>query len=204
MPNWCDNTLNIAGKKEDISKFLLDFWSEEDNAFTMKKLNYLMIGNDNVEKYGTKWDISCEDDYADVKSKLEEDNFDGSVYLSYETAWSPNTQFVKRVSLKYTDLAFTLEYYESGMCFVGSETYKKGDRVEYEYAELNDSSEIDYYSLVLKFDFEDIDYLSECDLDENIISQLTKLDEELTAKRKIQIIDLTDFFSAQYIMPEPK
>jgi len=63
-----------------------------------------------IEHYGCKW----------YESELEiNDSTDTSVSVSFETAWSPPTEWLRKVAKDYPKLTFELDYEESGMCFKG-------------------------------------------------------------------------------------
>jgi hypothetical protein len=77
-----------------------------------------MIGNNNSNWYswalgnwGCKWDVDiC---YYTYNESLEGEN-DFSIVLDYDTAWSPNDEWVRYVGEKYPYLYFQLDAYEPG------------------------------------------------------------------------------------------
>lgn len=80
-------------------------------------------GHDNwydwrVENWSTKWD--CAESYISV------DNTDTFI-VSYDTAWSPNINWMKYVSELYPDLHFELQYMETGCSFCGVATCENGE-----------------------------------------------------------------------------
>lgn len=78
-----------------------------------------------IENWGTKWDVT--------ESYIEE--YDGeSILIQYDTAWGPNTQFVKTIALMFPNLKFKLSFEETGVGFCGvyevtndDEDYVEGD-----------------------------------------------------------------------------
>ena len=79
-----------------------------------------------VENWGTKWD--CADSHVD-----EMDGEGLCVY--YNTAWGPNTQFIKFAASVYPSLQFKLSFEEPGMGFCG--VYEvKGDDEDYQDGDL--------------------------------------------------------------------
>jgi hypothetical protein len=120
MPNWCENEITITG---DISEIVKDLNSienkEERNVF--KTLIGLPEGigqeeyekdwyNINLDRFGTKWDISYED--------CEPQEFDDELVLTPNTAWSPPTEFCVNLAKKY-GVEVEMYYHEGGMDFCG-------------------------------------------------------------------------------------
>jgi hypothetical protein len=61
--------------------------------------------------WGSKWDVDiC---YYTYNESLKGEN-DFSIVLGYETAWSPNNEWVRNVGKKYPNLYFELDAYEPG------------------------------------------------------------------------------------------
>lgn len=201
MPNWCENHLKLTGTQKDVSNFLSDFWDKKENCFSMQ---HMIKSNNYKEDFGTKWDISCDEDLEEYTEKMSI-SYDGSIYMAYETAWAPNENFIEKISSKYPNVVFTLEYYECGCRFVGTSTYDKGIKTSFKYLDREIASEIDYYSLVFELDFDDKDYiLSECDLDQETIDFFNKQEIEEEKKEPPEIIDLTEDFLEFYLFPDPE
>lgn len=120
MPNWCENEITITGDVSEIVKDLNSIENKEDrNVF--KTLIGLPDGigqeeyekdwyNINLDRFGTKWDISYED--------CEPQEFDDELVLTPNTAWSPPTEFCVNLAKKY-GVEVEMYYYESGMDFCG-------------------------------------------------------------------------------------
>jgi len=68
-----------------------------------------------VQNWGTKWDVNINDN--GYESSLEWD--DDFINVSFDSAWSPPTNWLIKVSKDYPNLHFTLEYEESGCAFKG-------------------------------------------------------------------------------------
>jgi hypothetical protein len=68
-----------------------------------------------LRNWGTKWGI--------CHSKLIDTNFDiGKALYRFDSAWSPPTPVIHKMSLMFPNLTFTLKYWECGCAFKG--TYK--------------------------------------------------------------------------------
>ena len=144
MPNWCSNRLAVSTwcKVEDEAKArkqIEEFRDkakliEEDgteasslcmnNLYPMpKELQDTKAPSDEpnwydwrVEHWGTNWDIdACL-------------NYDDEEYLDYsfESAWSPPTAFLEKVSKDFPLLRFVLKYEEEGCGFLGRAIAKDG------------------------------------------------------------------------------
>jgi len=75
-----------------------------------KKYGYKDWYDWQVGMWGTKWNVD------DVSFDEQED---GSVTYGYNTAWSPNCEFLINICKQYPLLDFTLEYEEEGCDFEG-------------------------------------------------------------------------------------
>lgn len=136
MPNYCTNTLILEGTHEELNKFYL-----ENKLIDKKNNDYSYLSfqksvpqpeNENdwynwhIENWGTKWD-TCECECDQVESVYEEldSNFINLTY-HFDTAWGPPTNWLEKVSEKYKDIHFDLEYSEPGMDFWGKKEYSNG------------------------------------------------------------------------------
>lgn len=154
MPNWCDNTVSITGTEEVIKRLEefvgrpLDSHDEkvDEPIFALANIKpstpdldpkYAMFptkGEDdwwsnNVNSWGTKWDVFGEGVY---KSRDE-----GKVSYSFQSAWSPPTPVIERLSEIFPEVRIEFSYYETGMDFWGIEIYENGELVSEESGELS-------------------------------------------------------------------
>ncbi len=145
MPNWCNNIVTL--RHEDPTMLERAVKSAEDNRLfqefvpcpvelietvkgsatpqelydaNTKKHGYPSWYEFACAKWGTKWDIST----CEVIR-----NEDGSVSLSFDTAWSPPIAFYEAIE----EMGFEVDAYynEGGMGFAGS--YSDGLNEYYEY-----------------------------------------------------------------------
>ena len=144
MPNWCSNRLAVSTwcKVEDEAKArkqIEEFRDkakliEEDgteasslcmnNLYPMpKELQDTKAPSDEpnwydwrVEHWGTKWDIDACLNYDDEEC----------LDYSFESAWSPPTAFLEKVSKDFPLLRFVLKYEEEGCGFLGRAIAKDG------------------------------------------------------------------------------
>ena len=149
MPNWCSNTLEVRGNIEQLKQFTEKSSNEsgeftmEGLLPTPKELTEMTSpvmwrGDEtdlegkaafeaeakrieqtyghadwyswNTSNWGTKWDVS-----SPTTQFIDEDMF----IVSYDTAWSPNINFVEQVSKMFPDLEFRLTFMEPGFNFCG-------------------------------------------------------------------------------------
>lgn len=149
MPNWCSNTLEVRGDKEHLKKFVEKSLNESGDFTmegllpTPKELTEMTSpvmwrGDEtdlegkaafeaeakriqetyghadwyswNTSNWGTKWDVA-----ESHIGHIDDDLF----IVSYDTAWSPNINYVKQVSKMFPDLEFRLSFMEPGCNFCG-------------------------------------------------------------------------------------
>jgi len=118
MPNWCSNSLQITGTKEEITELFekLEACKGQD-FFDLFVQNADEAGEKddwyayNLENYGCKWNCNAND--WDVESG------DGTtISISFDSPWGPPNKLFEALTEKYTEvLAY---YYEPGMAFCGS------------------------------------------------------------------------------------
>jgi hypothetical protein len=152
MPNWCSNTLQISGDKEqlelfkqksiiksgmDVDIFVMDGCitmpeelnimkdiSEEELSIRKAKYGYDNWYDWRFENWGSKWD--AQEPYITEEEELLTINFD--------TAWSPAIPYVKQVAKMYPDLIFDLYFMETGEWFAGR-VFAKNEEVNEQYGE---------------------------------------------------------------------
>ena len=120
MPNWCNNTIEIEGTKEQINAFV-SFLDEQNGKewFTFFKPTPPELKEEgwyewNVENWGTKWNCDAQD-----WVKVENPNADeSSVTFWFDSAWSPPTALYEFIEATST-LNIKASYNEGGMGFVG-------------------------------------------------------------------------------------
>lgn len=169
MPNWCTNTLVIAGNKDKVTA-ILDKINNGDGFFekwlpTPKELMdegspitdqskadefKAKYGSPDwywwrVNNWGTKWDIRefdiLEDDVEDDVRK---------VVLLFDTAWAPPEIGIRRISGFEKDILFFMNFVEEGMCFEGYSSCMNGVELGSETVESypkwhNVVSDVNYY-----------------------------------------------------------
>ena len=81
-----------------------------------------------VDNWGTKWPPSV--------ALYEADGV--SATFRFDSAWSPPSALIQRISEKFPNLTFVLEYSEPGMGFLGAEAFKGGEVISESY--LGDTS----------------------------------------------------------------
>ena len=170
MPNHCNNTLGVAGKTEEVEKFVefvtnkdLDKKGDEYQIFKnlmpmpkelegttspSKEINKELIkkyGSDNwydwcYKNWGTKWG-----DYDTSKSELVKsvsNKKESYVHFYYDTAWGPGSEELSILLCnQFPNLNFNLYYEEPGMGFAGQLTINKGEVIGDDNWELHQNND---------------------------------------------------------------
>jgi hypothetical protein len=98
MPTELNNTTSPSrGNADLIAKYGVDNWYDW-----------------HCNNWGTKWDVDVQDNGYDSSEDEEYIN------LSFDSAWSPPTEWLKKVAKDYPSLEFLLEYEEGGCAFKGT------------------------------------------------------------------------------------
>lgn len=163
MPNWCNNLVTIAGRKEDLQLIYeakLSFKKlcprpedQEENWFDW-----------NCENWGTKWDI-CEDE-IDISLDIDENDV-CKINANFDTAWCPPTAFFKYLTKEMSGLQVKAKYYEGGMDSCGDVIYENGKMFSWEMDEdektqfIRENFNEDYGNEV---EWSDDEYDIECDI----------------------------------------
>jgi hypothetical protein len=120
MPNWCSNTIEIEGTKEQINKFV-SFLDEQNGKdwFDFFKPTPTELKEEgwyewNVENWGTKWNCDAQD-WVKVEHPVEDLS---SVTFWFDSAWSPPTALYEFIEATST-MNIKASYNEGGMAFVG-------------------------------------------------------------------------------------
>ncbi len=159
MPNWSSNALLVSGDSAQLAAFMERLHSAKNsddrgifNTFIPIDPK-LLEDNDGspfgeyrtpawyewrIQNWGTKWDVN----YNEV-------HFVTDTHMTFDTAWSPPSAFVKTVSAQYPGLRFELAFSEMGMAFAGTEIFENG--------ELIDETEVEVDWLDVESDDEDAD-----------------------------------------------
>jgi len=136
MPNWCYNNIEILGEPKVIKRLsaMLDVASnkKKENFFetligvdekeTTESLENGGWYNHNIDRYGTKWDLSYEDIVVDGDS----------IVLNTESAWSPPIEGMRIISAMY-DISVSMYYEEPGADFCGKAHISSGSVHEEDY-----------------------------------------------------------------------
>ena len=152
MPNWCSNTLQISGDKEQLELFKQKSITKSGMDVDIFLMNgcipmpqelaicegltpeqiverRIKYGYDNwydwcFENWGSKWD--AQESYITEEEELLTINFD--------TAWSPAIPYITQVAKMFPDLIFDLYFMETGEWFAGR-VFAKGEEVNEQYGE---------------------------------------------------------------------
>jgi hypothetical protein len=137
MPNWCYNQLIILGDEENLLQFYqqnkndekneeLDFLKSVPQPEEITSSNNNLSSNEvlttpnwynwNISNLGTKWNVK-DADY--IKNQ-------NNITYKFDTAWSPPIPWVEKVSVKYPEIIFQLDYIEEDCGFAGLIEFENG------------------------------------------------------------------------------
>lgn len=169
-PNWCINTLDVTGSKEDIAAFKKYVTGKNGEVFSFEaflptppelldeQAHRSKKDNPNrhemlVEKYGAAdwyyWRLQHWGCKWDVDATLEEENATHLLYR-FDSPWAPPEQGLLYASEHVPGVYLTLEYDEPGMDFWGVTEFHAGEaeiqaegtsRLNLEWAEQEDVDE---------------------------------------------------------------
>jgi len=121
MPNWADNRAIISGPApviaeikailEDPEGDLLNWMVPQPNFFKGDQDWYAW----NLQNWGTKWPIN--------EVSIDNDDEQDSIEFSFTTAWAPPIEAFHSWAAADGRVQFSLDYWESGVGFVGTATY---------------------------------------------------------------------------------
>lgn len=158
MPNWCYNKLTIEGPKDEIARFKNGLVKDEkgyicilDSYFPRPEELMITSGflsednpeyetwkaakDANLEKYGFAdwydWSIvNWGSKWQDTHTELEIDGED-SVTFSYDTAWSPIVEGLKKISKDFPTIRFENYMDEESGAFRGTMVIRDGELLFY-------------------------------------------------------------------------
>jgi hypothetical protein len=122
-PNWAVMLANGEMTQEWYDELVRNnaegYAKDQEN---IKKYGYKNWYDWNCENWGTKWSPRVE--------VLELSEYpDGSAYIqaNYETAWSPASGLIKKISEQFPNLIFEVSFDEESMAYVGCEIFFQGN-----------------------------------------------------------------------------
>lgn len=114
MPNWCENELTVYNSNKIEFVLFLNFIKETDNILDFQKIYYIPDNDPDwfdkrIKEWGTKWEIN-EDNYGFIIT-------DKTFKASFDTAWSPPNELIRKLSEKFPNLKIKLKGWEGGVGF---------------------------------------------------------------------------------------
>lgn len=174
MPNWCENTMVVTGRKNHINSFydhiyesgsgefrLLESFmptppelmerSSDDSAESEElrnKYGYSDWYSWRLDNWGTKWDV-C---HARMIDHIKHDDVMETMVFVFDTAWSPPVEGLSNISSMCENLYFYLEFKEAGMAFQGYSKFHNGEVTENLTVEMYENT--DSYIEMLDFNLD--------------------------------------------------
>ena len=134
MPNWCSNSIEIQGTKEQINKFV-SFLDEKNGKdwFDFFAPTPVELKEDgwyewNVSNWGCKWNCDAQDWSRDGNT----------ISFWFDSPWGPPVELYYKI--EQAGLTVKAEYMEEGMRFVGE--FVNGSDETYEYQDVEDLDNI--------------------------------------------------------------
>lgn len=146
MPNWCNNSISITGKKDNLNK-IANKLNDMDNEDTIMSSLIgepphdtipSISGSKNSTYYGTKWDFTKADAEIDIQ--------DETISMFPQTAWTPPIPFLVKLCEEY-QVCVHVEYSEPGNDFAGIADIVESGAIE--------SIEMSYLEYVYYYEDED-------------------------------------------------
>jgi hypothetical protein len=136
MPNWCQNTAVVHGPKPVIDEIKAILANDRPEL-----LNWMRPvpedQRDNwydwcVNNWGTKWDVG--------EPFVGDDTEEDSITFSFDSAWAPPVAAFRSWAERDGRVTYRLTYIETGMGFVGWDSYD-GEYFDEDYVEQGDDEE---------------------------------------------------------------
>jgi hypothetical protein len=149
MPNWCSNTAVIQGPRPVIDEIRTVLASKEQGLLAWMR-PMPEDQRDNwydwcCRNWGTKWDIT----QPFVSDDAEED----SITFSFDTAWGPPIEAFRSWAERDGRATYRLSYIETGMMFVGWDSYD-GEYFDEDHAEHSNDPDRYWEMAAEEFDIE--------------------------------------------------
>lgn len=152
-PKELINTTAPSKEKNNelINKYGADNWYDWCNNNWGTKWGDYDIDTTGIQNCSITSYPLLENGEVDYENPITKMNGNSYIYFSYQTAWSPGSEFLKQqLSKQFAELNFWLEYEEPGMCFAGEIRICKGKVV------LDDSWEFrTKYDAITDIDWDD-------------------------------------------------
>ena len=127
MPNHCTNSLHIDGelkhRQEFVDKNKGFHWGDMEKKGDYKQLSFHAQVplpkkhiNAYIKKSNSSWYGWCNKHWGTKWDCYEEDlnHTDNYTYYTFETAWCPPEAWILRISKKFPNLTFNVEWAEEG------------------------------------------------------------------------------------------
>lgn len=175
MANDCATTVRITAEPEDLQKLFDKLQIEEvakSNSLNSTNYELLFESIDDVEDWGSKWQVFTNIDYTEG---------DTMMFIDGYSAWAPADGLWKKISSEF-NAHVVLDYSEPGMEFAGVTEFNDGVETF--------RQEMSYWEYLYERDYEnfweEIHFRSECDSIDEIKESLgevyNKFDESEVSK----------------------
>lgn len=156
MSQHCHNRLTVKNHGADFLFFLADGFSFE-NIFPVKNVAKKLEAQENL--WGTRYDLE-EEVQKEVATQLTIDSV-----AEFDTVLSPPYGVIERLSEKFPNAEFTLEYYDIAGSYSG--TFKSQAGISYDDYTTDEEDVKDFVFEVFDFDMDEVTYDGEESDDED-------------------------------------
>lgn len=150
---WLNDPDNEIWTQEHYDKQVIAKRNEYEQAVLAKKeTGYTCWYDWNLSNWGTKWDVN---DKHGPKMEIKGHKSSGArqvwnrkkrICLTFDSAWSPPSEGIRKISGDYPSLTFILRYAEAGMVYAGTEVFSGGACTHHEEGDVDDYLESEHFN----------------------------------------------------------
>lgn len=144
MPNWCENLLTVSGPIEDVQKFKLDGYLDDEQIISAEKFLPICVPpkhilsrlfeeiNDSSVVPSQGWlawrNTACETNWnlCDFSTTKDEWFKSDTNSIRFLTAYNPPARMFDFIAKQYPTISFKLAYFEPGLHEFGYLGWKAG------------------------------------------------------------------------------
>lgn len=117
--------LEIRGNKKEIDE-LVAFEKSDKHIFDLEKITPIP----EKEKREDDWFENNWGTIHNISDGFVSREEEGFTVFNFDTAWSPASPIVEKLSRMFPNLLFTHKFEEGGFDYSGIETYKAGEKID--------------------------------------------------------------------------
>ena len=131
MPNWCQNEIVFTHESKEKVDGLEEAVQKEKILNYLRPMPHFEEGDGGwypwcIENWGTKWDVENMSQLLSSKDITLRGKKTWSLLYLFGSAWSPPKDAILHISKDFSELEFTLSFWEGGNGFKGMFKCKDG------------------------------------------------------------------------------